>query len=68
MSSSGSYQYKYDVNLEDPPVLEEVDNSQQEIERLRRADKVECFHLASMLTMIQLSSYFRNRLGPLSTF
>lgn len=60
MSSNGSYQHEYDINLEDL----QVDNSQQEIEHLRRTDKVERFHLASMQTMVALSSCFGTRPEP----
>lgn len=65
MSSNGSFQYEFDVDLEDLPVLESVDSSGRQIERLRCADEVERFRLASTLTMIELSLCFRNRPEPL---
>ena len=65
MSSNGSFQYEFDVDLEDLPRLETINTTHQQIDRQRRTDEVERFQVASTLTMIELSSCFRNRPEPL---
>ena len=64
MSSNGSYRYDYDVDLDELPALESIDGT-EEMARVRRAEEVERFELGRTLTLIKLSSCFRNGFEPL---
>lgn len=65
MSSNGSFEYEYNGDLDDLPSLVPIDTSHQEVDRLLRADEVERYSVAKTLTMIEISSCFRNGPEPL---
>ena len=64
MSSNGSFQYDYNVNLDDLPFLENTDDDNR-AEQQRREEEAQHSLLCQNLTLIELSSCFRNGPEPL---
>lgn len=64
MSSNGSFQYEFDVELEDLPVMENAEYD-FEVERRRREEETERSLLSRNLALIEIASCFRNGPEPL---
>ena len=64
MSSNGSFQYDYDVNLDDLPFLKNTDDDNG-AEQRRREEEAQRSLLCRNLMLIELSSCFRNGPEPL---
>ena len=64
MSSNGSFEYDYDVNLNELPFLENAEHDNG-MERRRREEEAEHFMLSRNLALIELSSCFCTGPEPL---